>query len=214
MKTAENKNAPNLAGWAIGVGMGVVAFGVAKVVALISTPGSVAIGVVVALLAGLVMGMPWAARVRSPARQAMPGAKPAPAPAPVAVTEAPAVASAPPVAPAPAPVAVAPTPVAVASPAGAGTRPESLKAARDGKADDLKIIKGIGPKLETLCHKLGFFHFDQVANWKADEVAWVDQNLEGFKGRVTRDRWVPQAKAIVTFGPAEFLKRLDAGEEF
>ncbi|MES2145032.1 MAG: NADH:ubiquinone oxidoreductase [Pseudomonadota bacterium] len=212
MKTAENKNAPNLAGWAIGVGMGVVAFGVAKVVVLISTPGSVAIGVIVALLAGLVMGMPWGARVRTPARQAMPAAKPAPAP--VAVTAATAVAPAPPVAPAAAPVAVAPTPVAVMSPAGVGTRPEALKAARGGKADDLKIIKGIGPKLETLCHKLGFFHFDQVASWNADEIAWVDQNLEGFKGRVTRDRWVPQAKAIVRLGPDDFLKRLDAGDEF
>jgi NADH-quinone oxidoreductase subunit E len=89
-----------------------------------------------------------------------------------------------------------------------------LTAARGGKADDLKIIKGIGPKLEILCHSLGFFHFDQVAAWKADEISWVDENLEGFKGRVTRDRWVPQAKAIVKFGPAEFLKRLDAGEEF
>jgi predicted flap endonuclease-1-like 5' DNA nuclease len=211
MKTAENKNAPNLAGWGIGLAMGVVAFGVAKIVGQLSTPASVAIGVIVALLAGLVMGMPWGAKVpvaakpvmakvaEKPAQAAVAAPKPAPAPKPVAT-------------PAPAPVVAAP--VAVMQAPAAAKRPEAMKAARGGKADDLKIIKGIGPKLEILCHKLGFFHFDQVASWKADEISWVDDNLEGFKGRVTRDRWVPQAKAIVKLGPAEFLKRLDAGEEF
>jgi NADH-quinone oxidoreductase subunit E len=77
-----------------------------------------------------------------------------------------------------------------------GTRPAALEAARDGGADDLKRIKGVGPKLEQLLHKLGFFHFDQVAAWTDDEVAWVDHNLEGFKGRVSRDEWVKQAKEL------------------
>ena len=76
--------------------------------------------------------------------------------------------------------------------------------ARDGKADDLKLIKGVGPKLEALCNRLGFYHFDQVAGWTADEVAWVDQNLEGFKGRVTRDDWVAQAKILAAGGETEF----------
>jgi NADH-quinone oxidoreductase subunit E len=75
-------------------------------------------------------------------------------------------------------------------------RPAALAAARGGTADDLKVIVGIGPKLEALCHRLGFFHFDQIAAWTAAEVAWVDENLEGFKGRVTRDDWVGQAKAL------------------
>jgi NADH-quinone oxidoreductase subunit E len=105
---------------------------------------------------------------------------------------------------------------AAAAPAvpSAATRPAGLATAREGRADDLKIIKGIGPKLEQLCHKLGYFHFDQIAAWTDGEIAWVDDNLEGFKGRVTRDRWVPQAKAIVSLGPDAFLKRLDAGETF
>ena len=78
-----------------------------------------------------------------------------------------------------------------------GTAPKKLDGPRGGVADDLKQIKGIGPKLEKLCHSLGFFHFDQVAHWTDDEVAWVDANLEGFKGRVTRDKWVAQAKELV-----------------
>ncbi|MEL6645306.1 MAG: NADH-quinone oxidoreductase subunit NuoE [Pseudomonadota bacterium] len=88
-----------------------------------------------------------------------------------------------------------------------GTRPAALEAARDGKADDLKLIKGVGPKLEALLHSLGFYHFDQVAGWTADEVAWVDQNLEGFKGRVSRDNWVDQAKILATGGETEFSRR-------
>ncbi|MEM6373120.1 MAG: NADH-quinone oxidoreductase subunit E, partial [Pseudomonadota bacterium] len=88
-----------------------------------------------------------------------------------------------------------------------GTRPETLDAARDGKADNLKMIKGVGPKLEALLNRLGFYHFDQIAAWTMDEVAWVDQNLEGFKGRVTRDKWVVQASDLATGAETEFSKR-------
>jgi predicted flap endonuclease-1-like 5' DNA nuclease len=87
----------------------------------------------------------------------------------------------------------APKPVPVSS---APSKPQGLTAARGGKPDDLKLIVGVGPKLEALLHRLGYFHFDQIANWTAAEIAWVDDNLEGFKGRVTRDDWVAQAKAF------------------
>lgn len=98
-------------------------------------------------------------------------------------------------APAPAEAPVnAPAPLMPAP--GAAAKPKGLTAARGGKADDLKLVKGIGPKLEILCNKLGFYHFDQIANWTASEIAWVDENLEGFKGRVTRDEWVVQARDL------------------
>jgi len=92
-----------------------------------------------------------------------------------------------------------------------GTKPATLSAARGGKADNLKEIKGIGPKMEKLCNKLGFYHFDQIAAWTADEVAWVDANLEGFRGRVTRDTWVAQAKVLAAGGETEFSKRVEDG---
>jgi predicted flap endonuclease-1-like 5' DNA nuclease len=95
-----------------------------------------------------------------------------------------------------------------------GTRPEALDGPRGGEADDLKRIKGVGPKMEELCNQLGFYHFDQIANWTADEVAWVDANLEGFKGRVSRDNWVEQAKVLATGGETEFSKRVDDGEVY
>ena len=86
-------------------------------------------------------------------------------------------------------LAVSPTEVAPA-------RPARLEAPIDGAADDLKRIKGVGPKLEALLNRLGFWHFDQIANWTPAEVAWVDENLETFKGRVTRDDWVAQAREL------------------
>lgn len=92
-----------------------------------------------------------------------------------------------------------------------GTKPATLTAARDGKADDLKQIKGVGPKMEKLCNKLGFYHFDQIASWTDQEVAWVDANLEGFKGRVSRDTWVAQAKILATGGETEFSKKVEKG---
>ncbi len=80
--------------------------------------------------------------------------------------------------------------------AAAPARPKGLKSARKGQPDDLKVIVGVGPALEKLLHRLGFFHFDQIAAWTAKEIAWVDDNLEGFKGRVTRDKWVAQARNL------------------
>jgi NADH-quinone oxidoreductase subunit E len=77
--------------------------------------------------------------------------------------------------------------------ASAGKKPRTMSAPRKAGADDLKRIKGIGPKLENLLNSMGFFHFDQIAKWGQDELAWVDENLEGFKGRASRDNWVDQA---------------------
>ena len=123
----------------------------------------------------------------------------APAPAPAA-------------APAPAPAAAPAAPV-MAVPAG-GTKPAMLAAAREGGPDDLKKIKGVGPKLEAMLHGMGFYHFDQIANWTAAEVAWVDENLEGFKGRVSRDGWVAQAKVLAAGGETEFSQRVEEGDVY
>ncbi|WP_181892936.1 NADH-quinone oxidoreductase subunit NuoE [Falsiruegeria mediterranea] len=89
----------------------------------------------------------------------------------------------------------------------AGDKPATLDAARDGKADDLKMIKGVGPKLEGALNGIGIFHYDQIAAWTEAEVAWADQNLVGFKGRVSRDDWVAQAKLLATGEETEFAKR-------
>lgn len=195
------RNAPVCAGWAIAFGMGAAFAGVSWVAMGLGGVASVFLGGAVFAGAGLILGLPRG-DLPGPGAAVMPSDDPVPDTA----TAAPAPAAAPPagLATAPAPAAVAPAP----------SRPAGLATARDGRPDDLKIIRGIGPKLEELCHRLGYYHFDQIAGWNAAEVAWVDDNLEGFRGRVTRDRWVPQAKAILSLGRDAFLKRLDAGETF
>ncbi|MCC6002476.1 MAG: 50S ribosomal protein L21 [Pararhodobacter sp.] len=85
---------------------------------------------------------------------------------------------------------------AAAADTAAGTRPANLlDAARDGQPDDLKRISGVGPKLEGLLHKNGVFHYDQIAAWSADEVAYMDDQLS-FKGRIARDNWIEQAATL------------------
>lgn len=87
-----------------------------------------------------------------------------------------------------------------------GKKPRVLKNARRGNADDLKLIKGVGPKLEALLNRLGFYHFDQIANWSEEEVDWVDHHLEGFRGRIKRDQWIQQASILQTGELTEFAK--------
>ncbi|MEO1239337.1 MAG: NADH-quinone oxidoreductase subunit NuoE [Pseudomonadota bacterium] len=98
--------------------------------------------------------------------------------------------------------AQAPVPEPSPSTGAVGTvgRPDALAAPRGGTADDLKQIKGVGPKLEKLLHSLGIYHFDQIAAWTDRELAWIDDNLEGFKGRASRDAWVAQAKTFASGG--------------
>ena len=93
-------------------------------------------------------------------------------------------------------VATAPAPAAAVK----ASKPEGLSAPRGGKADALQEINGVGPKLEKLLHSLGYYHFDQIGSWSKSDLAWVDQNLEGFKGRATRDKWAPQAKVLAKKG--------------
>lgn len=93
-------------------------------------------------------------------------------------------------------------------------KPKMLAAARETGADDLKKIKGVGPKLEKLLNSMGIFHFDQIAAWSAAELAWIDENLEGFKGRASRDAWIGQAKTLASGGETEFSSRVTKGDVY
>ncbi|WP_034491357.1 NADH-quinone oxidoreductase subunit NuoE [Afifella pfennigii] len=76
----------------------------------------------------------------------------------------------------------------------AGKRPAAL-AEPEGKKDDLKQISGVGPVLEEKLNGLGIWHFRQIAAWKGEEIAWMDEYLH-FKGRIERDDWVGQAERL------------------
>ncbi len=102
-----------------------------------------------------------------------------------------------------------------ATPAATGTpkKPRTMKAPRKAGADDLKQLKGVGPKLESTLNDLGFWHFDQIAQWGADEIAWVDDNLS-FKGRIERDGWIEQAKTLAEGGETAFSNKVKKGKVY
>jgi NADH-quinone oxidoreductase subunit E len=71
--------------------------------------------------------------------------------------------------------------------------------------DDLKLISGVGPKIEGTLNGLGIYSYSQIAGWNAAERAWVDGYLN-FKGRIERDDWVKQADALARGGEEEYIK--------
>ncbi|MCC5989411.1 MAG: 50S ribosomal protein L21 [Pararhodobacter sp.] len=116
---------------------------------------------------------------------------------PAAAEAAPAAAAAAPKAKAkPAPKAKTPAPEAAPAADLPGQRPANLLSeARGGQPDDLKKITGVGPKLEGVLHQNGVFHFDQIAAWSPEEVAFMDEQLSS-KGRIARDNWIEQAATL------------------
>lgn len=75
------------------------------------------------------------------------------------------------------------------------TKAEKLFDAPKDKADDLKKISGVGPKLEEKLNALGITTFEQIANFTDEDVARVDEVLN-FKGRIEREDWISQAKDL------------------
>ncbi|MFK0683111.1 NADH-quinone oxidoreductase subunit E [Ochrobactrum sp. BD67] len=82
-------------------------------------------------------------------------------------------------------------------------RPVAME--RPEAVDDLKLISGVGPKIEATLHELGIFTYKQVASWKKAEREWVDGYLS-FHGRIEREDWVKQAKALAKGGVEEYIK--------
>lgn len=83
------------------------------------------------------------------------------------------------------------------------SRPAGLAAPRGGTGDDLKRIKGVGPKIEKALNAAGIWHFDQIAGWSVAELAWVDDAVPGVRGRASRDDWVGQAGRLSRSATAE-----------
>ena len=66
----------------------------------------------------------------------------------------------------------------------------------DGTPDDLKKIKGIGPKFEGDLNSKGIYYFRQIGAWKAADIKMVEGVIDSFPGRIKRDEWVKQGKAL------------------
>jgi predicted flap endonuclease-1-like 5' DNA nuclease len=82
------------------------------------------------------------------------------------------------------------------------------KVAQGGPADDLKRIRGIGVLIERRLNALGVTHYEDIANWTADDIDRISHQLD-FKGRIQREGWVEQARILAAGGDTEFSRRLD-----
>jgi predicted flap endonuclease-1-like 5' DNA nuclease len=94
-----------------------------------------------------------------------------------------------------------------------GHRPQGFAPPAAGKADDLKLIKGIGPKNEKSCNALGVYQFHQIADWTPDEAIWVGHHI-AFPGRIEREHWIAQAKLLASGGDTDHSKAVKSGALF
>lgn len=65
-----------------------------------------------------------------------------------------------------------------------------------GPADDLRQLKGVGPKFVARLSELGITRFDQLAGLNANEVAHLDERMGPFQGRLAKDRVIEQADLL------------------
>ncbi|MFN3229137.1 MAG: hypothetical protein ACK41P_04720 [Asticcacaulis sp.] len=79
--------------------------------------------------------------------------------------------------------------------AGEGLPPRLLSAPETGVADNLKLINGIGASNERELNALGIYHFSQIAEWGAPEVAWISNRIR-FPKRILSEDWIGQARAL------------------
>lgn len=109
--------------------------------------------------------------------------------------------------------AAKPKAAAVATPKAAAKPKAAVKPKAPPKAvipDNLELLKGVGPKLNTLLKSLGVTSFEQIANWSAADVREIDARLGTFAGRISRDNWVDQAKLLVAGDVKGFEKKYGA----
>lgn len=65
-----------------------------------------------------------------------------------------------------------------------------------GAPDDLKLIVGVGPVLERMLQQLGITTYRQIARWTERDIDEFDAKLPEFPGRIRRDAWVTQSRAL------------------
>ncbi|MEZ5666769.1 MAG: hypothetical protein R3F55_04915 [Alphaproteobacteria bacterium] len=74
--------------------------------------------------------------------------------------------------------------------------------AASAEPDPLTRIKGIGKVLEAKLHALGITRFAQIAAFSPADIDRVNDQL-AFKGRIEREEWVEQAKALAAARDAD-----------
>ena len=78
------------------------------------------------------------------------------------------------------------------------------------RSDNLLLLKGIGPKLNTHLAAMGVTQFEQIAQWTTDDIAEVERFMGNFVGRIERDHWVEQARYLACGDKAGFEAKYGA----
>lgn len=78
----------------------------------------------------------------------------------------------------------------------ASAAPSGLFAEAPAVIDDLKLIKGVGPKLEAELNGIGIYTFAQIAAMTEPQLIWLDEQISSVRGRPMRDDWAGQSKAL------------------
>jgi predicted flap endonuclease-1-like 5' DNA nuclease len=78
------------------------------------------------------------------------------------------------------------------------------------KADNLQLLKGVGPKLVVLLNGLGVTRFQQIADWTDADIARIDPQLGAFQGRIARDNLIDQASYLARSDKAGFEAKYGA----
>lgn len=83
----------------------------------------------------------------------------------------------------------------------------TLVIAEPAGADDLLLIKGLGPKLKSQLAQLGVTSFAQIAAWSEADIDRIDAQLGRFQGRIRRENWVEQARLLAAGDSAGFAAK-------
>ncbi len=87
-------------------------------------------------------------------------------------------------------------------------KPIVLTAPRNGAPDDLTLIESVSQLQQSTLYALGIFHYDQIAAWTPENIAWVD-NYFRLRGRIEEEEWIEQAEALARGGPAAARRVLE-----
>lgn len=88
-------------------------------------------------------------------------------------------------------------------------KPPVLTAARNGAPDDFTLIENVSALQQSTLNAIGVFHFDQIAAWAPEHVAWIDRYFR-LRGRITQEEWVEQAGELARHGVAAARRVLES----
>ena len=89
-----------------------------------------------------------------------------------------------------------PSAAAAAQPAKSPTPTKAVSSSSPAE-EDLKQISGIGPGLEKKLKNNGFGNLRQIAALTEAQIADLEKSVIQFPGRIEREAWVEQAKALL-----------------